>query len=185
MRLSRTGYYADFVVYPVLLAPLAAVLVLRDTWQQHAAWFVACLAGLAVATLLEYAVHRWVLHRVPPFLGMHDLHHADPRALVGTPTWLSAALIGGVVLAPLWWQAGMTVSAGATFGLILGYLWYVTLHHGVHRWRAREGSYLHRAKVRHALHHGAKKTGDFGVTTALWDRLFGTSSSAYSRPPRL
>ena len=175
MRLSKAGYYADFVAYPLLLPALAAVPVLRNTWQQHLAWACACLIGVAGSTLMEYAAHRWVLHRIPPFRRMHGLHHAAPVALVGTPTWFSAAIIAGV-LGLLWWQVGLNFSSGATFGLILGYLWYVSVHHAIHRWRARNGSYLQRAKVRHGRHHSNREPCNFGVTTAFWDRLFGSAS---------
>jgi sterol desaturase/sphingolipid hydroxylase (fatty acid hydroxylase superfamily) len=175
VQLSKAGYYADFVVYPVLLLPLGAVVVWGSTWQQQIVWAIACLIGIAGWTLLEYVMHRVVLHHVPPFRGMHDLHHATPIAMVGTPTWFSAAFIGGGVLLPLWWQAGLNISSGLTFGLILGYLWYVLVHHAIHRWRAQDGSYLYRAKRRHSQHHHVQQSYNFGVTTAYWDRFFGSA----------
>jgi sterol desaturase/sphingolipid hydroxylase (fatty acid hydroxylase superfamily) len=175
MRLSKAGYYADFVVYPLLLLPLGGVLFWSGTRRQEMLWAAACVAGAAGFSLIEYLMHRFVLHRVAPFRGLHEMHHDSPTALVGTPTWLSAALIGGGVLLPLWWQAGPEIASGLSFGLIVGYLWYVSLHHAVHRWPARAGSYLHRAKRRHALHHHARLPCNFGVTTGCWDRLFGSA----------
>jgi len=175
MQLSKAGYYADFVVYPAMLVPLGAVAVWGGTWPQRTVWALACLAGIASWTLLEYVMHRAVLHHVPPFRGMHDLHHAQPAALVGTPTWASAAFVGGGVFVPLWWLAGLNISSGATFGLVLGYLWYVLVHHAIHHRRAHAGSYLHRAKRRHGEHHHLRQTCNFGVTTACWDRIFGST----------
>ena len=174
MQLSKAGYYADFFVYPVLLLPLAAEAILQDDWRALAAWMLACLAGIAACTLAEYVTHRVVLHHIPPFRGMHDMHHKKPIALIGTPTWLSAAFIGGAVLLPVWWQAGLNISSGLTFGFILGYLWYVLVHHAIHRWRARDGSYLQQAKRRHGQHHLSRQPCNFGVTTACWDVFFGT-----------
>jgi sterol desaturase/sphingolipid hydroxylase (fatty acid hydroxylase superfamily) len=172
MQLSKAGYYADFIVYPLLLLPVGAVL-LHDTPPQAIAWLAACAAGVAGYSLLEYGLHRFLLHRVAPFRKLHDAHHAHPTALIGTPTWLSA-LIAVAVFLPLWWLAGLNLACGLTFGLILGYLWYVSLHHAVHRWPARAGTYLHRAKLRHGQHH-ARQACNFGVTTGVWDRLFGSA----------
>jgi len=180
MLLSKASYYADFVVYPLLLLPLGAVAIWGAPPHQAMVWLAACVTGMAGFSLVEYGLHRFVLHHIAPFRHMHDMHHARPTALVGTPTWLSAALIAGLVLLPLWWLAGLNIASGATFGLILGYLWYVSLHHAVHRWPARPGSYLHRAKHRHSRHHYAGQPCNFGVTTGLWDQLFG---SLPARPP--
>lgn len=68
MLLSKAGYYADFVVYPLLLLPLGVVLVWGSTLQMELAWAVACFIGIAGYSLLEYCLHRFVLHNVPLFV---------------------------------------------------------------------------------------------------------------------
>lgn len=177
MRLSRVGYFADFVVYPTLLASLSWTTLRHALPTQRADWMLAAGAGLAAWTLLEYLLHRYVLHHAIPFRGMHALHHASPAALIGTPTWVSVALIGGLVFLPLRHELQAYVANGATAGLMLGYLWYVGVHHAAHHLRARPGSYLFQAKQRHALHHHSRQPCNFGVTTALWDRVFGSARS--------
>ena len=178
MRMSRVGYFADFVVYPVLLAVLAWETLRHALAPQREDWMLAAGVGLGGWTLLEYALHRYVLHHAPPFRRMHALHHASPAALIGTPSWLSVSLIGGLVFLPLLHALQLDIASGATAGLMLGYLWYVGVHHAAHHRRARPGSYLHRAKQRHALHHHSPQACNFGVTTALWDRLFGSAQSS-------
>ena len=176
MLLSRIGYYADFVVFPLLLLLLGTGLFWGSTVRQELVWAAACLVGITGYSLLEYVLHRVVLHHISPFRRMHDLHHANPTAMVGTPTWMTSAFAVGV-FATLWWTAGWYVACGLTFGLILGYLWYVFLHHVVHRWPTRKGSFLHASKRRHAQHHYSVRPCNFGVTTAYWDRLFGSARS--------
>ena len=78
-------------------------------------------------------------------------------------------------LFPLWWGTGFDFASGITAGLMLGYIWYVGLHHLLHHWRIRPGSYLYHWKRRHALHHYARRPCNFGVTTQFWDRVFGTA----------
>jgi sterol desaturase/sphingolipid hydroxylase (fatty acid hydroxylase superfamily) len=174
MRLSKIGYFADFFVYPCLLILLGVVGLRSSTAAARIDWALAFLAGTAIWSLLEYVAHRFVLHRVPLFRRLHAQHHAAPTALVGTPTWLSVALLAVGVFLPLWREAGVNLAGGFSAGLILGYLWYVSVHHAVHRWRARQGSYLYRAKLRHAVHHRARPSCNFGVSTGLWDLALGS-----------
>ena len=175
MRLSKAGYYADFVIYPVIILALAAA----ELWPAQSAarlqWLLACLAGLAGWTLAEYLIHRFAFHRIPLLMRMHDMHHANPSALIGAPLWSSLAAFGLGVFIPLWWQAGFDLASGLTTGLMLGYLWYGVVHAAVHRYRLDRGSFLYRTKLRHARHHYGNQEGNFGVTTGLWDRVFGTA----------
>jgi sterol desaturase/sphingolipid hydroxylase (fatty acid hydroxylase superfamily) len=174
MQLSKTSYYADFVVYPALLLPLGAMMV-KATRHQELVWAIACCCGTAGFSFAEYLLHRFILHHMPPFRRMHQMHHDSPTAMIGTPTWLSALLIASIVSLPAWWAAGADIASGLTFGLILGYLWYVLVHHAVHRWPSRPGSYLFRAKRRHSQHHHAGQSCNFGVSTALWDHVFSSA----------
>jgi sterol desaturase/sphingolipid hydroxylase (fatty acid hydroxylase superfamily) len=103
--------------------------------------------------------------------------------LVGTPTSLSLAAICAGALFPLWWEIGFDLASGTTAGLMLGYVWYVAVHHVLHHWRIYPGSYLYHWKRRHALHHYARQPCNFGVTTLFWDRVFGTAYGA-RRPSR-
>lgn len=177
VRLSKAGYYADFVFYPILLLLLAGVAVARDTLIHWLVWLLLFGAGIVTWTLLEYWLHRIVFHHLVPFRKLHDLHHSLPTAKIGTPTWVTALLICGGMLLPLWREDGFNLASGLTSGLAAGYLWYVSVHHAVHHWRVRPGSYLHHATRRHARHHHAHRPCCFGVTTPFWDSVFGTGSS--------
>lgn len=174
MQLSKTGYYADFVIYPLLVVVLGWECLGHAPAQEVREWMLACAAGVTVWTLLEYLLHRHVLHRLPPFQRLHDLHHARSTDRVGTPSWLSLGLFAGLALV-LRNAIEPMLASGLTVGLMLGYLWYVAVHHSVHHVKARRGSWLHRAKQRHALHHHAQQPCNFGVTTGLWDSVFGST----------
>ncbi len=68
-------------------------------------------------------------------------------------------------------------------GIALGFLAYETVHYGSHQWKAN--SFIWRFFKRyHALHHYKEATHNFGVTTSLWDHIFGTylpDSKNYAR----
>ena len=181
MQLSRPSYYADFVIYPMAIVALLAFGLLRaGAWRY---WMLCCLAltGVAIWTLFEYLLHRYVLHHVPILHDMHEAHHADPSALVGTPSWLSLLLFLIGALLPVWWGLGSQPAGAITAGMMFGYLCYVGVHHITHHWRLQPGTLLYRLKHRHARHHFSKRPGNFGVTTPFWDMVFGTDLSWSSR----
>jgi sterol desaturase/sphingolipid hydroxylase (fatty acid hydroxylase superfamily) len=175
MRLSKTGYFADFFIYPPFVLALLVGVAAQAGSLAWLYWSIACLIGIGTWTLLEYVIHRGVLHRVRFFAEMHEMHHDSPTELIGSPSWLSLALACFGVLLPLWWGAGFAVAGGFTAGLMIGYLWYVTVHYAVHHWRTTPDSYLYRAKRRHFIHHYSRQPYNFGVSTGFWDHVFGTA----------
>jgi sterol desaturase/sphingolipid hydroxylase (fatty acid hydroxylase superfamily) len=185
MRLSRAGYFADFVVYPPAVTLLLAAALRPGPAMSWRASFVCFLAGLGLWTLIEYLTHRFVLHELRYVAEMHEIHHDDPTGFVGTPTWLSLGMICCGALLPLWWETGLRLAGGFTAGMMVGYLWYVGVHHIVHHWPIPREGYFYRLKRRHALHHHARQPCNFGVTTAFWDRLLGTAFVGSERSSRL
>lgn len=136
------------------------------------AWFAA---GAAWWTLLEYLLHRFAFHGGVAVLGKgHLAHHADPRdrrLIVASPAGvaLGLALHGFVFLGLL----GPVRGGGALAGVLVGYAAYEAVHLAVHRPRPRS-RLLRRLRRHHLLHHGAEPDARFGVTSAFWDRVFGT-----------
>jgi sterol desaturase/sphingolipid hydroxylase (fatty acid hydroxylase superfamily) len=173
MRLSKWSYYADFAVYPLLIVAACAASLWRASFLSDGLWLLALVAGWMTWTVLEYVLHRWVLHGIAPFRDLHTQHHAHPSALIGTPTWLSASLFIGLwaLVAHL---APRSVAGGLAAGLMIGYLVYTLIHDAVHHRLAQPGSWLFRAKLRHAQHHRPGARIHYGVSSQAWDKVFGT-----------
>ncbi len=176
MQLSKFSYYSDFVAYPLVLIALAAININHITWVSGAEWLGAGMAGLVLWSLMEYVLHRIALHRMPYLSPMHGLHHAAPLAFIGTPTWLSVSILGIAILGPAWARFGFNVADGLTFGVMLGYWWYGVVHHVIHH-RANQSSpaYFNTLRAWHMRHHFSPRGGNFGVTTSVWDHIFGTA----------
>lgn len=176
MQLSKTAYYADFVVYTATIGALLSLAAVEGNWRDRNLWLLASAAGVAVWTLMEYILHRFVLHRVPGIAPMHEAHHTSPRAYIGTPTVVTLALFFGGVFLPAWHESSFNVASGLTAGVMAGFLWYGVLHHTIHHGRPRAlASRVQDITRRHLRHHYSRRQGNFGVTTALWDWLLGTS----------
>ena len=173
MRLSKVGYYSEYIIYPVLAAGLLGIAA----WQfpERALTLAATfVAGVALWTLVEYILHRFVLHHVPYIKDMHDAHHGDQMALIGTPVWLSLVIFVVFVFAPLWFLTDPVLTAGLSAGMVIGYFLYGAAHHIIHHWDLKPGSFGYKLRHRHSLHHHYSETGNFGVTTGFWDLVFGT-----------
>ncbi len=182
-RLSRRAFFADFYAYPSAAAAFIGVAL----WIEPSRWAVslfAVLAGFAIWTFVEYLLHRYVLHHVKWVKDQHDVHHEDEKALVGTPTWFSLLVFVTFVTMPAILLIPLECACGFTAGMMLGYLWYVTAHYGIHHWHIRSSGYLARLKRRHALHHRYDDLGNFGVTSGIWDYVFRTNVTAQRDPAR-
>ena len=178
MKLSKLGYFSEFVLFPPLVLFAALIGYRTSAPPSLFMWTSLYVGGMAGWTLVEYLVHRLVYHHVPILAALHERHHHAPQELIGAPAWASVLLGLVVVAAPSWAALGFDLGTAVTAGLVTGYLWYVFVHYATHHFAPRRGSYLYRARLRHALHHHRSVEGNFGVTTGFWDWAFGTAVEA-------
>jgi sterol desaturase/sphingolipid hydroxylase (fatty acid hydroxylase superfamily) len=80
---GRVGYLADLVLYAAASASLAMILAVWAPAEQRAVLAIFALAGIAAWTLVEYVLHRFVLHGLQPFRRWHAEHHRRPGATPG------------------------------------------------------------------------------------------------------
>lgn len=169
---SRFNYWFGYVANITLVLWLVHYGVV-GTHAQRPLWalFYSAL-GLLTWTFLEYVLHRYVYHEVQSFLSVgHGLHHDAPKELIGVPWYLTSLIVVAV------FKACTQLFAPGPTGLWMGFAWlgyvgYCLLHHGSHHWRF-EWNYLRQMKRHHLVHHAFPET-NWGFTTSLWDRVFGT-----------
>jgi cyclopropane-fatty-acyl-phospholipid synthase len=166
------AYFADLGFYLLLVLVLPWLLMTYAPPQARLAVALAALFGMALWTLIEYAMHRYVFHGLEPFQSLHAAHHHRPQALIATPTWGSLALIAALVWLPATLLGGFWPGSGATLGVTAGYLAYGMIHHAVHHW-ATSNLWMRQLKHRHAVHHHNPRLY-YGVTMLWWDHAFGS-----------
>ena len=128
------------------------------------------IAGFMSLGLLEYVLHRWVLHGPPSMAKRgHAQHHAESRALISTP--LFVIMTGALAM---WGLLGLVLPAGVAallvFGLYAGYNYFALVHHWQHH-RGKDlacAAYLRRLERLHHLHHH-RQVVNFGISTTIWD----------------
>jgi sterol desaturase/sphingolipid hydroxylase (fatty acid hydroxylase superfamily) len=171
---TRIGYYAELFVYPIVVGGLLLYDVDGSGFALHLRWWFAAVCGAMLWTLAEYLVHRFVYHKVPILRELHGMHHSRPCDFIGAPIWVSILSFSSVffLLALLW---DLEIASGTTSGLIVGYVSYLLIHDAVHRWRLDEKSWVRGHRLRHLHHHRHPLPANFGVTTGVWDVVFGTA----------
>jgi sterol desaturase/sphingolipid hydroxylase (fatty acid hydroxylase superfamily) len=151
-------------------------------------------SGVLSWALLEYVLHRFVFHydaRTESgkklVYAVHLSHHDDPRATNRLfSSLLISAPVAAVYLLLAWIATGSWRAASFLFaGLALGYFYYEWLHFRAHHRRARLWLFRYVRKY-HLLHHYKTPELRFGVTSPLFDIIFGTFRpvGAAKRKPR-
>ncbi len=135
------------------------------------------LLGAFAWTLAEYLLHRFDGHGMrgkTPFSRNHLRHHADPTWFA--EPWKKAILAAGI-LGPLF--GGLTLALGLAVALpftgafTATWLAYEWIHRRIHTHPPR-GPYGRWARRHHLLHHHRSPKRNHGVTSPLWDLVFGT-----------
>lgn len=136
--------------------------------------------GLVTFTFVEYWVHRSVYHIEPSSPARakfqytaHGVHHEYPKdkTRLAMPPILAA--IAATVLFLVFFLL-LGEAAYAFFpGFIWGYAGYLLVHYSVHAY-APPKNFFKFLWINHAVHHYKDGNAVFGVSSPLWDYVFGT-----------
>lgn len=172
-------------ITPLLLwGPVALWLFWRAARVEQIAplpLLALALAGAFSWTFVEYWVHRLLFHyrarsRAGQFLVFlfHGNHHQDPMdktRLVfppagAIPIMAVFYLLFSLLIPQPWLTAFFP-------GFIVGYLMYDYIHYATHHFHMRN-PVAKMLKHHHLRHHFSGKPGRYGVSSPLWDLVFGT-----------
>mgnify|MGYP001564135134 CR=1 FL=1 len=199
IRIFKNDYLEKLThVHPltplIMWGPFAVWMIWRALMVHSlSVWMIASvgICGFLAWTLVEYGAHRFIFHITEngkldgTFVErfqyvMHGLHHDDPvdatrLVLPPAPAAAFAIIFYSIfiqILGPVW------VEPFFAFFLI-GYLCYDYIHFAVHHFKPMTpvGRYL---KQVHMIHHFVNPKSHWGVSSPLWDYVFGTLESPKS-----
>lgn len=194
IRLFRSNLLEFFthispIIVLIIWLPVAGFFIYRsvsDDFDRIHVVLFGIFLGLFLWTLTEYLLHRFLFHfpaknawqtRIS-FL-FHGIHHEQPRIktrLVMPPVVsIPMALI---FYGFFWILFSYLLSSAAWFspvfaGFILGYIFYDMTHYATHHFRMKKG-YFRRVRQHHMHHHFQTPEQRFGVSSPVWDNVFGT-----------
>lgn len=169
------------VIYSIYIPPLSFMMYYGTEYLgvPFRSEIFIFLGGLLFWTLFEYVMHRYLFHwgsesaiAQKLVYTMHGVHHEYPRDrerlfMPPVPSLIISSLIFG----------GMYLTVGAYAlslfpGFITGYMLYGTMHYAIHSYAPPK--YLKGLWRNHHLHHYKYPEKGFGVSSVLWDHIFGT-----------
>ena len=173
--------FSSFWIYPIASLLLISLARFREPERSVADYVILIPFGIFLWTLIEYELHRFFFHWRPRnrrlaniVSGFHIVHHGRPRnpecilARARTTLPLSAIILGLTYAT----TGSTTTAAGIAIGVWTGFLYYEWVHYRVHTSGSTFGLEGHRS--RHFRHHFVDDTKCFGVTSPVWDFVFGT-----------
>ena len=181
---ARFLMFFSFWAYPLLSGLLLYWGLVREPERSGFEIRVLIAYGVLLWSLIEYLMHRFLFHpnhRIDSLQrladGLHGIHHRKPRdpreILASATTSIPPSLL---ILGLLWIATGSLLTiAGVMTGVWAGFLYYEWVHYRVHTTNAAGLLDWHRR--RHFHHHFVDDTACFGVTSPLWDIVFGTLRS--------
>lgn len=178
---SRVHFSVPLFIY----LPVSFYFLYRSifVYEQSAitilSWFIL---GVAVWSLTEYTLHRFIFHfefksefgaRIHfMFHGVHHDYPNDSRRLVMPPSvsvplavlfyFLFNIILGTANVAPFF------------VGFIVGYLCYDMTHYAIHHYNMHNRVWL-AIKNHHMRHHYQDPSRGFGVSSPVWDEVMGTN----------
>jgi sterol desaturase/sphingolipid hydroxylase (fatty acid hydroxylase superfamily) len=146
-------------------------------------WYTLLIAvgGFFSWTFAEYMMHRFFYHKSSDasfntgfhylFHGIHHEYPDDHERLVLPP--IPSIIIASLFLGLFYLLMNDWAFVFGT-GFLWGYLSYMNVHYIIHRFGTPSNKHLAFWWRHHAIHHFQQHDRAFGVTTALWDHVFGT-----------
>ena len=145
------------------------------------------VAGFLLWGLAEYLLHRFAMHELKGKGLMsrehleHHVHASWSFSVMHLLSWAGMLLVGFLAWFPLGW---ITVSLGfglsVAVGWSIGYFFYEYQHAASHL-KAPRGAYGTWLRRHHFHHHFGHPMANHGVTSPVWDIVFGTRQ----RPERV
>jgi len=177
-KITRAPYAVSFTYYALVVSGLFVISILYTDFT-IAKTLRLFFSGLLIWTLYEYLLHRFVFHFINEnkivkrfHYMVHGVHHAYPR----DPERVTMPPVPGTIIACIIFSVHYLVLRNEAFafvsGVLCGYNLYTLIHYATHAWKPSK-----RFKfwwTYHALHHYKYPDKAYGVSSPLWDYVFGT-----------
>jgi sterol desaturase/sphingolipid hydroxylase (fatty acid hydroxylase superfamily) len=138
--------------------------------------------GVLFFTWVEYNMHRYIFHmstytqmREKLQYTLHGVHHEFPK----DKTRLAMPPLLSITLATILLLVFRVIMGDYVFaflpGFLVGYAIYLGMHYMVHAYQPPKGFFKY-IWVNHSVHHYKNGESVFGVSSPLWDYVYGTMS---------
>jgi sterol desaturase/sphingolipid hydroxylase (fatty acid hydroxylase superfamily) len=178
-RFTRTHISLPLTIFSVISIALMVYGFQKsfiNAWQAP----VLFVLGLLSFSLVEYVMHRFLFHLTPKnpkqevfAYKVHGVHHDYPKDKdrLAMPIPLSLTLSTGFFF--LFKLLMGNFVFGFLPGFLIGYASYLGVHYMVHAYQPPK-NFFKILWVHHGIHHYKDPDNAFGVSSPIWDVVFGT-----------
>ena len=180
-KLSRTHISVPLIIFFIYSSVLMYWSV-THTSISIATTVLIFFLGVIFFTWVEYNVHRYVFHmtaetesRAKAQYTMHGVHHEFPK----DKTRLAMPPLLSITLATTLFFLFRLILGDFAYsflpGMLVGYSAYLSVHYMVHAFQPPR-NFFKILWVNHGVHHYKNGDGVYGVSSPLWDYIYGTMS---------
>ena len=178
-KLSRTHISVPLIIFFVYAAALLYWSV-THTDLSMGTTVLMFFIGVIAFTWVEYNVHRYFFHMEPSTerkakvqYTMHGVHHEFPK----DKTRLAMPPVLSITVATVLLFVFRLILGDFVFsflpGFLVGYAGYLSVHYMVHAFQPPK-NFFKALWVNHGLHHYKNGEMVYGVSSPLWDYIYGT-----------
>ena len=178
-KLSRTHISVPLVIF---FSYSAALLYwsITHTSLSITTTVLMFFVGMIAFTWVEYMVHRYLFHmgaetnqRAKIQYTLHGVHHEFPKdkERLAMPPIVSITLATSLLFLFRLFLGDLVFSFLP--GFLVGYAGYLSIHYMVHAFQPPK-NFLKILWVNHSIHHYKNGEEVFGVSSPLWDYIYGT-----------
>ncbi|MFZ9694580.1 MAG: sterol desaturase family protein [Chitinophagaceae bacterium] len=187
-RLFKSDFLEAFtkahplVIWGMYIPILSYIIYLASSRYGYSAGQIVAVffSGMFFWTFFEYFAHRFLFHWIPKTPGatkfvytLHGNHHHFPRDrqrlfMPPVPSLVIASTLFGIMYLVIETYVYMFFPC-----FLIGYLLYGSMHYAIHAWNP-PFKWMKPLWRNHHLHHYKNEHQGFGVSSTLWDHVFGT-----------
>ena len=180
-KLSRTHISVPLIIFFLYSCTLLYWSV-THTSLSAGTTVIMFVIGIISFTWVEYIAHRYLFHmstrtvvRAKTQYTIHGVHHEFPK----DKTRLAMPPVLSITITTLLLLLFRLVLGDYVFsflpGFLTGYAGYLSVHYMVHAFQP-PNNFFKVLWVNHGVHHYKNGSGIYGVSSPLWDYIYGTMS---------
>ena len=178
-KLTHTHISLPLIIFSVISAALIYYGIIEKGFETPE-MILLFLTGFFFFTFIEYIMHRYLYHipatsetKKKVSYTMHGVHHDYPKdkSRLAMPPILS--LVIATVFFIIYRALMGDFAFGFLAGFLMGYAAYLSVHYSIHAFNV-PNNFLKVLWHHHSIHHYREPDRAFGVTSTLWDHVFGT-----------
>lgn len=178
-KLTRTHIAIPLVLFSVISAGLM-VYGFQNGYVTILTGPLLFIVGLLAFSFVEYIMHRYLFHLHPKTekqekfaYTVHGVHHDYPkdkdRLAMPPPLSLVISFLFFLLFRVLMGD----LVYGFLPGFLMGYALYLWVHYMVHAFKPPK-NFFKVLWIHHGIHHYKDQDNAFGVSSPIWDLVFGT-----------